>query len=418
MSAYRNTGINTEGAAALYDSAAENKQEQGLSHFDRAAAGSRVDWVLIAVVVVLAAFGMVMLYSASAYTAQVEYGDSAYYVKNQLRSLAIGVAAAVICAFIPMTFWRKISGIAFGISLIAVLLTLTPLGVESGGAVRWLNLGFFTMQPSELVKVGLILALAALLCRCYKHLNKIPVYLVLLAVTGIAAGIVAIVNDDLGTAIVILAIGFIMLFITCSRLSYIVCTLAALAAAVAILIAVKPYRLERIYAWLDPAAYASDESYQIVQALYAIGSGGLMGKGLGKSTQKLIVPESQSDMIFSIICEELGILGACFLLILFGVLFWRLWKIYSNTDDMFPKMVTAGILAHIGVQTILNLAVVTGLLPNTGVPLPFISYGGSSIIVLMAEMGIVTSVCRSNYKNAFRKTKKVREDKSKGVIYV
>ena len=418
MSVYRNPGKDIESAEALYDTSAESGQEQESSHFTKAAGKSRVDWVLIAVVVVLVAFGMVMLYSASAYTAQVEYGDSAYYVKNQIRSFIIGLAAAVICAFIPMAFWKKVSGVVYILTLAAVLLTLTPLGIESGGAVRWLNLGFFTMQPSELVKVGLIFAMAALLCRFYKYLNRLLVYIILLAVTGLGAGLVAIVNDDLGTAIVILAIGFIMLLITCPRLSYIGCTIIAAFGAVAILIAVKPYRMERIYAWLDPAAYASDESYQIVQALYAIGSGGLMGKGLGKSTQKLIVPESQSDMIFSIICEELGIIGACFLLILFGVLFWRLWRIYSETDEMFPKMVTAGILSHIGVQTIMNLCVVTGLLPNTGVPLPFISYGGSSIIVLMAEMGIITSVCRGNYKYALRKPKKIREDKSKGVIYV
>ena len=411
MTKYDGTKVRTDtGDTASY--------EAGSVHFKKAAAGGAVDRTLIAVTVVLIAFGLVMLYSASAYTAQITYGSSTYYVKKQLISVAIGLVGAIICFLIPLAAWRVISVIVYLLSIIAVLLTKTSLGIESGGAVRWLNLKVFTLQPAELVKIGLILFLAALLCRFYKRLDRIAVYLLMLVVIGIGAGLVAIITDDLGTAIVIFAIGLIMVFIMCPRISYILCTLAALAGAVAILIAVKPYRLERIYAWLNPAAYVSDESYQIVQALYAIGSGGLIGKGLGKSTQKLIVPESQSDMIFSIICEELGILGGMVLIMLFAVLIWRLWKIYSNTDDMFSRLVVAGVMSHIGVQAILNLGVVTGLLPNTGVPLPFISYGGSSIIVIMAELGIVTGICRSNYKNALRNPRKFREDKSRGVIYV
>ena len=163
-----------------------------------------------------------------------------------------------------------------------------------------------------------------------------------------------------------------------------------------ILVVAKPYRMLRVKAWLDLEAYSQDESYQIVQALYAIGSGGLFGKGLGKSTQKMgFVPESQNDMIFSIICEELGIVGALILIVLFVILLWRLLKIYQRTNDLFGRLIIAGVTAHIAVQTILNLAVVTSLVPNTGVPLPFISYGGSAIIMLLGEIGIILCISRT-----------------------
>lgn len=398
----------------------ENTQAVRPSYFERAADRSgAVDWVLIAVTVVLVAFGLVMIYSASAYTARIEYGSSVYYLKKQLTSLAIGAVAAVICVFLPLKLWKAVSFAVYVVSLAAVLLTLTSLGIESGGATRWLNLKVFTLQPAELVKIGLILSLALILCLLKDQLAKPWTYILMMAVIAAGAGLVAVVTDDLGTAVVIFAIGLIMVFVLCPRPSYIVITICALAGVVAILILMKPYRMERIYAWLNPAAYADDESYQIVQALYAIGSGGLIGKGLGKSTQKLgYVPESQSDMIFSIICEELGIVGACFLLLLFGILIWRLWRIFCETVDLYSKLVVVGVMSHIGFQTVLNLWVVTGLSPNTGVPLPFISYGGSSIIVLLAEIGMVIGISRQNYKNALKNPKKIREDKSRGVIYV
>jgi len=215
--------------------------------------------------------------------------------------------------------------------------------------------------------------------------------------------------------------GIIMIALVCPKKKYIVYTVLLLFVAAVGFILIRPNKRLRILAWLNPEAYADDASFQITQGLYAIGSGGLFGKGLGKSTQKMgFVPESQNDMIFSVICEELGIFGALMLLFLVAILLWRMWKLYHDTEDIFGKLIIAGVMAHIGVQTFVNMGVVSGLLPNTGVPLPFISYGGSSIMMTLLEIGLVLSVGRgkSMRKQPEKKQKSViREDKSRGVIY-
>ncbi len=271
------------------------------------------------------------------------------------------------------------------------------MGLEASGAKRWVDLGFISFQPSEALKLCVIIFTAALICKYREKLGDWKVFTGIFCVTLAGAGSVAVITDDLGTAIIIFLCGYLMLFLVSPKIKHLLVALGSIIAAVVALIIAQPYRLTRVKAWLDIEAYADDESYQVVQGLYAIGSGGFFGKGLGKSTQKMgFVPESQNDMIFSIICEELGIVGALVLMLLFALLIWRMWKIFRETDEPFGKLVVAGSIVHIGMQTAVNIGVVTGLIPNTGIPLPFISYGGSSIIMLLAEMGIVLSVARKN----------------------
>ena len=356
----------------------------------------KFDVPLFIVVGILLIFGLIMVYSSSAYTARIEYNQPTKFLIDQLRNIAVGVVVMVIVMFIPLKFWRKIAPFIWVFSILSIFVVLTPLGKEVNGAKRWINLKYVTVQPAEIVKFGLILFSAALIAKLYDELERIIPYLIVLIVGVISAALIILITDDLGSGIIIMAITLVGLFVTCPKVKYVLITLAAAVVAAAGFVAMKEYRMDRIRAWVDIEKYAGNLGYQVMQALYAIGSGGFFGKGLGKSTQKLgFVPENENDMIFSIICEELGILGGILLIALFVYLIIRLSKIYQKTGDRFGKMVVLGVATHIAVQTIINLAVVTNLIPNTGVPLPFISYGGTSIIILMAEIGLVQAVSRN-----------------------
>lgn len=381
-----------------------------------------IDWAMIGIIVVLVIFGIVMIYSASSYEAQTKYGSATYFVTRQLISTAVGVGGMVFAALIPYTVWRsKISYIIYIVTLVAAFLVLSPIGIEVNGARRWIDLKFITLQPAEFLKLGVILCMAAIIYQNRDKLGHLKGFIFTVIPNVVAAAVVAGVTGDLGTAVVIFMIGIIMMFLVAPKKRYVGILILIVVALGAIFIAMKPYRLVRIKAWLNLEAYADNESYQPLQALYAIGSGGLFGKGLGKSTQKLgFLPESENDMIFSIICEEIGVIGGLCLIALIILLLWRIWVQYRNTDEMFARLVLAGILAHIGFQTFLNIGVVSSLLPNTGVPLPFISYGGSSIIVLLLEMGLVISISRGERLGSTAKKMErpvLHEDKDKGVIY-
>lgn len=380
-----------------------------------------IDWLMVAAALILVVFGLLMVYSASSYNAHIKWGDSAYFLKKQLQAAGVGLAALFLAALIPYEFWRSgWSYLVYIISIILTLLVLSPLGFEANGAYRWLDLRFFTLQPSEVVKVGLILIMAVLLSKYKDYMGNIKAFFVVFLPTLLAAGVVGVVTDDLGTAIIIFAMGLIMIAVICPEKKYVILTILVIVALGIIFVLVRPNKRLRIKSWLNLEQYADDEGYQIMQALYAIGSGGLFGKGIGKSTQKMgFVPESENDMIFSVICEELGIFGAILLLALFALLIWRMWKLYRETDDLFGKLIVAGVMSHLAVQTIINMCVVTSLLPNTGVPLPFISYGGSSIMMTLLEIGLVLSVSRNrrSVEKVEQKKPVIREDKKKGVIY-
>ncbi len=362
------------------------------------------DYSLVAVVIFLVCFGLVMLYSTSSYSALTDYGDSMYYFRRQLFFCILGFVAVF---FVSRYDYRKLVRLAWPVyvaSIILMILVLTPIGIEANGARRWLQLPFgLTFQPSELAKVAVILLIPVIICRMGKKIETLGGTLqVILLYGGISAACVYFLTDNLSAAIIVLGIAVILVFVVHPKTAPFLITLGVLVglAAVAIVYIANNvtssgnFRLRRIIAWLNPEEYSSDIGYQTLQGLYAIGSGGMFGKGLGNSAQKTIIPEVQNDMILSIICEELGIFGVILVLVLFGMLLYRLLFIARNAPDLFGSLLVTGIFAHIALQVIFNVAVVTNLIPNTGITLPFISYGGTSVLLLLIEMGIALSVSR------------------------
>lgn len=371
------------------------KKAKGTQHFD---------YTLLTVVLFLLCIGLVMLYSVSSYDANLTFDDSAYYIKNQLKNTVVGIVGMFVIMNIDYHRLEKWAMPAYIVSAVLIALVITPLGYEANGARRWLNLGV-SLQPAEVAKVGLIIFSAARVCKMgIRRLSDPKGIFQLMAPAALIGVMVWQITDNLSSAIIIMGICAVMVYIaTPGYKPYIILVLGTvLLASLVVLLVSKgvlteelSYRFGRVRAWVYPEAYASTTAFQTLQALYAIGSGGVFGKGLGESLQKQFVPEAQNDMIFAIICEELGLFGAVLIIFLFIVLVWRIQIIVSNSSDLFGAMLSIGVMAHIAIQVILNLAVVTNTIPNTGISLPFISYGGSSVVFLLAEIGIVLSVARN-----------------------
>ena len=366
--------------------AKRGRREKGTTYFD---------YNLLFIVIFLLCFGLVMLYSSSSYVSANTYGDSAHYLKLQLRNMAIGAFFMWIMAKIDYHAWRKFYFLAYFGSMLLCTLVLFPipgLTRSSHGKSRWLNLGTVSFQPSELAKLAIIIFLAVLIEKHTRDVSKpaglVKVFVYLVPLLGVVA------IGNLSTAIIIFGIAFCMLFVANPKYKPFFVLAGIGVVGVVGLIALEGYRGNRVDAWLHPET-AGDKGYQTMQGLYAIGSGKLFGKGLGESLQKLgNVPESQNDMIFTIICEELGLFGAVCVILLFVLLLWRMMVIANNAKDLYGALIVTGIMAHIAIQVILNIAVVTNTIPNTGVILPFISYGGTSIVFLMGEMGLALSVSK------------------------
>ncbi len=361
------------------------------------------DYTLLFDVLFLLAFGLVILYSTSSYIANLEQnGDSAYYLKKQLGATVLGMIAMMVVANIPYHFWERFAALGYFVSVVLILLVLTPLGIEKNGARRWLNVMGVSLQPAEVAKLAMILFLASLVCKMGKSIRTRKGFLIMLAAPMPICVLVYGVTKNLSSAIIILGISVLMVFVSSPDYKkFILIGLAGIAGTALVVFLIVnaanseslSFRGGRILAWLDPEAYADSKGFQTLQALYAIGSGGIWGKGLGKSMQKLgFLPEAQNDMIFSIICEELGLFGAAAVILLFLLMIWRFMVIANNAPDLFGAMLVVGVMGHIAIQVILNIAVVTNTIPNTGISLPFISYGGSSVLFLLTEMGIVLSV--------------------------
>ena len=353
------------------------------------------DYNLLFIVIFLLGFGLVMLYSSSSYISANTYGDSAHYLKLQLRNMGIGAVFMVIMAKIDYHQWKKFYILAYLGSLVLCTLVLLPipgLTRSSHGKSRWLNLGPVSFQPSELAKLAIIIFLAVLIERHTREVSKTAGVIKVFVYLAPLLLIVAIGN--LSTAVIIFGIAFCMLFVANPQYKPFFALAGVGIVGVVGLIAIEGYRGNRVDAWLHQET-AGDKGYQTMQGLYAIGSGKLFGKGLGESLQKMgNVPESQNDMIFTIICEELGLFGAVCVILLFVLLLWRMMVIANNATDLYGALVVSGIMSHIAIQVILNIAVVTNTIPNTGVILPFISYGGTSIVFLMGEMGLALSVSK------------------------
>lgn len=361
------------------------------------------DYVLLTVVVFLVGFGLLMIYSTSSYEAGIDYGDSAYFLKKQAGSTLLGFCLMFVVSRIPYSFWKKWDAFAFIGSAVLILLVLSPLGITRNGATRWINLGFITMQPAEVAKIGVIIYEASIITKLGKSLRTPKGLAVVLVPPAILALMLWQITNNMSSAIIVFGIAIVMLFVAVPDYKQFIALGCAGIAGVAAIVyyavsteTTGEFRMQRIRAWLNPEMYSTDRAFQTLQALYAIGSGGIWGKGLGQSMQKRgFLPESQNDMIFSIICEELGLFGAIAVIFLFIVLIWCCMVIANNTVDLFGALLVVGIMAHYAIQVILNIAVVTNTIPNTGISLPFISYGGTSVLFLLAEIGIVLNVSKS-----------------------
>lgn len=366
---------------------------------------SFMDYSLLFIVLFLLGFGMVMVFSTSSYEANLDYGDSTHYLKQQLFASILGLIVMIVVSNIPYHFWERFAALAYIVSAVLILLII-PFGHESGGASRWLYIGPISLQVAEVAKVGMILFLASLICTMGKRIRTRKGFWTVLLVPAPIAVMIWQITNNLSSAIIIMGIAVLMLFVSCPDYKrFILLGLATAAGAAVVVFAVVQmaqsqaesvdFRGARILAWLDPEAYASGKGFQTLQALYAIGSGGVLGKGLGMSMQKRgFLPEAQNDMIFSIICEELGLFGGIAVIVMFLLLIWRLMIIANNAPDLFGALLVVGVMGHIAIQVILNIAVVTNTIPNTGISLPFISYGGSSVMFLLIEIGLVLSVAK------------------------
>ena len=359
---------------------------------------------LMAALIIVTSFllvcGLIIMYSASSYSATTEMGDGFYYLRKQGISCSIGAVVLLMVVFFGrVLMFKKVPVIIYVLSIISVLAIVTPIGHSANGAKRWLKIGGMTMQPAEFVKLAVIIIMAYMLGSLVKkELDGIG-YALMMAPAFVGALLIVGITQDLGSAVIILIMAIILAIVSRQKWKYIVITFAVIIVVGVLAILLLGNRMGRILAWLNPSAYSSTTAYQITQAKYAIGSGGLFGKGLGKSIMKIgRLPEAETDMIFSIVCEEMGIIGGMLLMVLFVTLIIIMIYICKSTRDKVNRFLVAGVAAHIGTQTFINLAVVTGLFPNTGVTLPFISYGGTSLIFLLAEIGIVLYVCRANIK--------------------
>ena len=361
------------------------------------------DYSLLAVIILLTCFGLVILYSTSSYMAELNYGDDMYYFKKQ-AAISFGcIIIALGISQIDYHILTKFTGVLYGMAAILMILVKTPLGRTANGARRWLNLGPLSFQPSEVAKIAVIVCLSYMIVNMGRNIKTLKAFMILAGSGSALAFLAYACTDNLSTAIIIFCITMGLIFIAHPKVKPFL--IAAGVGIVLIIIFVmilsssletsSSFRLRRILVWLHPEDFASGDGYQTIQALYAIGSGGFLGRGLGNSIQKLgSVPEAQNDMIFSIVCEELGILGGIILLLLFAYLLYRLFFIAQNAPDMFGSLMVSGIFIHIALQVIFNIAVVLNLMPNTGVTLPLVSYGGTSIVFLMSEMGLALSVAR------------------------
>lgn len=348
------------------------------------------DYGLLVVVLLLVIIGLIILYSTSAYNGRVKFHDSFYYLKKQAFATTLGLALMYAMANIDYHKWERFAVTAY-LAAIGLSVAVLFIGDEYNGSKRWLSFGPFSFQPSEFAKIAVILFLAHLIVKHNKKMKKMKMLLFIMISILPIVGLVGASN--LSTAIIILGIGVILVFVASPLYAQFVWLGCTGIGFLAVFLALESYRLERLEIWRNPEKF--EKGYQTLQGLYAIGSGGLFGNGLGNSVQKLgFVPEAQNDMIFSIVCEEWGLVGASFLILLFLILIWRFFVIATRAEDLLGALIATGAMAHMMIQVILNIAVVTNTIPNTGITLPFVSYGGTSVMFLLLEMGLVLSVSK------------------------
>ena len=352
------------------------------------------DFTVLFIVLILVLFGVVMIFSSSYYytmTTERFHNDMFYFLKRQSLWAVLGIVAMVGMMHIPYTLWRRFAKLAYWLSNL-FLLALPFVGTEAGGQKRWLGIGSLSFQPSEFTKIAVILFLSSYVIEHRKELANLKGFLKACCVLLLPVALIAISNFS--SALLVGLMGATILFVASPRVWYFGAAIAGAIPLCGLAVAIPKfrYRLTRIKTWLDPWADPTGDGFQTIQSLYALASGGLFGLGLGQSRQKTFIPEAYNDIIFAIICEELGIFGAGLVILLFIFLLYRIYIISQTAEDMLGRMLTIGVFSHIALQVILNLLVVTGLFPTTGVTLPFFSYGGSASVFLLMEIGLVLSV--------------------------
>lgn len=360
--------------------------------------GGFYDFSLLFVTLLLVCFGLIMIYSTSYYSAVTQKGDASYYLKRQGLMVIAGIVGMLVISRYDYRVLLKKFGNAQArwpsiLLMISILLQVYVLvnGEEYNGAKRWIGLGpLGTFQPSDFAKLAIIIYVAYMIHVHPRLLDNFKGFMRIALFVVIDIGLVGI--ENMSTAIIMTLILGGMCFIASKNKKYFfILILIGAAVLIAVLNLGEGFRMARVAAWRN--VETDKNAYQILQGLYAIASGGIFGRGLGQSTQKLgYVPEAQNDMIFSIICEELGIFGACCIVLLFIMMLWRIFQIAVNSKELFGGMICVGVLIHIAAQVLLNIAVVTNTVPSTGVALPFISYGGTSVAMLLMEVGVVLSV--------------------------
>ncbi len=352
------------------------------------------DFTVLFVALTLMLFGVVMIFSASYYTtmtsAKYKY-DMFYFLKRQGVWVILGTMAMIFCMHVPYNFWKRFALLSYWCSNFFLLL-LPFIGIEAGGQKRWLGVGMLQFQPSEFTKLALVLYLSLYIVNHRMELANLKGFLKAVGILALPVCLIAVSNFS--SALLILLMGLTMLFIGSPKIWYFVASAALIVPAGALAVVLFPYRIGRIRIWLNPWSDPTGKGFQTIQGLYAVASGGIFGLGLGQSRQKTFVPESHNDIIFAIICEELGIIGAALVIILFAVLIWRGIKIAMNAKDTYGTLMATGITSVIAFQAIINIGVVTNTIPNTGQPLPFISYGGTSLLFLTIMIGLLMNISR------------------------
>lgn len=355
------------------------------------------DFILFITVLILLSLGLIMVFSASAPTAEKEYKNIYHYINRQLGFAAIGIVAMLLAAnYDYHKYGKKINWALMGASIVLLILVLVPgIGSEANGSWRWIEIAGFRFQPSELTKMALILFFAYSLSKRKKPLNSFFTDLMpYLFITGLIA-LLLLLETHLSATIIMISISMVILFAAGAKLRHFALLIAPVCALVVAVISFTDYMTPRINSWLDPWSDPRGDGYQTIQSLYAIGSGGLFGRGLGQSLQKfLYVPEPHNDYIFSILAEELGFIGVLAVLLLFMIFIWRGIKIAVHAPDLYGSLIATGITALIAVQSLFNVAVVTNTVPPTGVSLPFFSSGGTALVLYMAEVGILLNISR------------------------
>jgi len=357
----------------------------------------RFDITFFSFVIILLTVGLVMLFSASYAYSYAKYGDSYKFIIRQAAFAAVGVVVMLIVSKIDYHFWRKFSWIIFfiTIAMLIVLLILPPM-VDGMDVKRWIVIGPVNFQPSEVAKFAIILLLSSLIAANQKQMKSFGFILFLVGLLGVTC-VLVVLEPHLSATVLIFAIGVVLMIVGGLQLRYIIGGGLSAVGLFVLAITVVGYSSDRITYWLNPWAAPTNEGYQTIQSLLAIGSGGILGRGIGQSRQKYLwVPEPHNDFIFSIVCEELGLLGAMVVISLFALLVWRGFTIAMRAADKYGSLLALGLTFQVGLQAMLNIWVVTNTIPNTGISLPFFSYGGTSLVILLAEMGIVLSVSRSS----------------------